>query len=179
MGNKFLLVRINIFFVVLLQVSCNNRKGTIETEKSVSGIESIKFSPEAAESIPFNDLFREYRILKFQQSDKSNSISGPIFRTDSFLIRGLKGFRVYDTLGNLVHAIEKNESEDELLFYSAHFYADNNQITITRSNNWGKYRLNGSVVSKGKAKFIFPPTCFIMANDTTWLFYDTAWTGIL
>lgn len=169
--NLVALCKVFCFIFVLLQVACKNRKENIFTGNLDNNIETIKFCPEEAEQIPFNELFKSYGIINFQQiNGRSNGFQGPVLRTDSLFIFKNGGYLIYDTLGNLVNSIENLNSKEEKIL-SNYYFADNNQITSVWINSWNKLMLNGSIVSKGEANFSMIPSSFIKVNDSTWLFY--------
>lgn len=174
--NLVVLCKIFCFIFVLLQVACKNMKENFVSGNPGNDIESVRFCPEEAEQMPFNELFKSYGIINFQQiKERSSIFSYPVLRTDSLFIGANifvenKRYLVYDTLGNLIRTIEKMESEDEKIL-SPYFYADNNQITSLWNNSWNILNLNGTIESKGEVNYSLVPSSFLKVNDSTWLFY--------
>ena len=162
-----------ILFIVLFLAFCGNSLNKKAITINNSTIETIKFNPESAVEVTFDELFKSSEIIDLQQTDESRITSVPyISRTDSFLIiRGTTNYLVFDAKGNFRNkAGERGEGPNSISSH-AFYYADNESILSICGTKWIKYGIDGSALKKGILPYTVYPFSFIPLNDSTWLFY--------
>ncbi len=163
---------ITISILILVLVSCgkNQKEPKIELTNDNS-VEVIKFTPEYAVEVTFDELFKSFEVIELNKPEESK-LPPKVFRSDSFLvISWSKYYSVYDLKGKFITNTGSAGEGPNSNITLAYCYVNNESILSICDTKWIRFGIKENILSKGCLPHSVTTSSFIPLNDKTWLFY--------